>query len=103
MPAVDIAWSARRDRPPATDRLGFDPRLMSAERLLALAGNFPLMLGADPQGARWLDCAACGKGVVALTDWDGVRLSVTPMQLACATLRHQVMRHGLSLSGGTDG
>lgn len=92
---------AKRERP-RTDGLGFDHRLMSPERLLGLAGNHRMRLGLDDTGHAWLDCAGCGKGVEQLTD--GVHpYEFSPQQFLSNVLRHLVMSHGLSLSGGSDG
>lgn len=78
---------------------GFDARLMTAERLLQLAGHHGLRLGLDDTGHAWLDCDLCGKGVEQLTD--GLHPYVfRPGQLLSNVLRHLVMGHGLSLSGG---
>ncbi len=96
---ADLNWMDRPQRRPATDMLGFDPRLMDAERLLSLAGRHRLRLGEDGDGGTWLDCCECGKGVVKLADRCG-HWAVEPLQLICDVLRHQVMRHQLSLSGG---
>lgn len=77
---------------------------MSPERLLQLAGDWPLQFGwvlsddAPPQ--FWLDCAKCGKGIEPLTDTKGIEYPVKTGQLLSNVLRHQVMRHELSLSGG---
>lgn|SRR5487761_1435067 len=80
------------------DRLGFDPRLMTGERLLLLAGQCPLKMGTNGE-VRSLDCEACGRAVDILTNERGEPYRTTPMQILTAALRHQVMRHGLSLSG----
>ncbi len=87
-----------RDRP-QPDALGFDHRLMSPERLLALAGHHRVRLGLDDTGHAWLDCAACGKGTEQLTD-GAQPYEFTAQQFLSNVLRHLVMSHGLSLSGG---
>jgi hypothetical protein len=92
---------ARREQP-QPDALGFDARLMSPARLLQLAGSHGVRLGIDDTGCAWLDCAGCGNGIEQLTD--GLRpYVVRPGQLLSNTLRHLVMSHGLSLSGGENG
>lgn len=100
---IDAANLASARRPPAvTDRLGFDPRLMSAERLLTLAGRCALKLGRNGEVLS-LDCADCGRAVDLLTDERGEPWRTSPMQILTGALRHQVMRHELSLSGGNNG
>lgn len=99
------AWSAassvKRERP-RPDGLGFDHRLLAPARLLELAGGEPLRLGLDDTGHAWLDCQACGKGVEQLTD--GLQpYAFKAGQLLSNVLRHLVMSHGLSLSGGDGG
>jgi hypothetical protein len=96
-------WNGEvRRPPPATDSLGFDPRLMDAERLLQLAGRAPLVLGEMHGNVRTLDCQQCGRSVDILTDETGATYTTNPLQIATAALRHQVMRHDLSLSGGNN-
>jgi hypothetical protein len=90
--------SGKRERP-QPDELGFDRRLLTPGRLHQLAGQHPVRLGLDGAGNAWLDCELCGKGVEQLTD--GVHPYVfRPAQFLSNVLRHQVMSHGLSLSGG---
>lgn len=84
---------------PRLDALGFDPRLMTADRLLTLAGQIRLKQG-TARLVRSLDCADCGKAVEILTDEAGKPYTTTPMTILSAALRHQVLRHELSLSGG---
>ena len=94
--------STVRRQEPKPDALGFDARLMSGERLLQLAGQYPLKLGTNRE-VRSLDCGQCGRAVDILTDEAGGAYRTTPMQILAATLRHQVMSHGQSLSGGDNG
>lgn len=101
-------------RRPQVDALGFDHRLMTPERQLQLAGPVRLRFS-SPELARaqlqvigripvlWLDCEKCGKGVEPLTDDHGEAYPVTAGHLLACVLRHQVMRHGLALSGAGDG
>lgn len=91
---------AARERP-QPDELGFDRRLIGPGRLLQLAGSHGLKLGIDGAGQAWLDCAQCGKGVEQLTDASRDAYTIQPARLLSGTLRHLVMSHGLSLSGGT--
>lgn len=96
---TDLAFSAGiRRAPPPPDELGLDPRLLTAEKLLRLAGEHRMRTGTDTRGVIWLDCCECGKGVVQLSDPGGAKAAVTPMGITCAMLRHQVMRHELPLS-----
>lgn len=83
---------------PQLDGLGFDHRLLTPERLLALAGGARLRLSQEDPG--WLDCAECGKGVEQLADGAGGRYEFTAQQFLANLLRHLVMSHDVSLSGG---
>lgn len=93
---------AERERP-RPDALGFDPRLMSAARLLELTRDARLRFSEPGIPALFLDCAACGKGVEQLTDGYGHAYELGAVQLLASLLRHLVMSHGLSLSGGNGG
>jgi hypothetical protein len=85
---------------PQPDDLGFDRRLMSAERLLRLAGSH-VMKFSDPGPANlYLDCTECGRAVEVLTDRSGGAYRITAGQLLANVLRHLVLRHDLPLSGG---
>lgn len=83
----------------------FDDRLMTAERLLKLAGDHPLVVSPDPKAEPPLlpllplDCAECGRPVARLTDADGFSYRVTAGQLLQDVLRHLVMAHDVPLSG----
>lgn len=99
MDLVSLAGGRETPRP---DKLGFDPRLMSAGRLLELAGRIRLRLGSAHE-VRSLDCERCGKAVDILTDEAGRPYPTSPLQILTAALRHEVMRHNLSLSGGSHG
>jgi hypothetical protein len=96
---MDVQALNRREKP-RLDSLGFDPRLMSAGRLLELAGKTRVRLGSARE-VRSLDCDRCGKAVDILTDEAGRPYPTSPMQILTAALRHEVMRHNLSLSGGS--
>lgn len=91
---------ARRERP-QIDQLGFDHRLMLPERLLKLAGDMPLKFSEGGIPQTFLDCTECGKGVEQLTDGYGHEYQFTAGRLLSSVLRHRVMSHGLSLSGGS--
>jgi hypothetical protein len=78
----------------------FDERLMTVERQYTLAAHRPLRFSGGGIPLEWLDCAECGKGIVQLTDARGRECAVTGAGLLDAVLRHWVMRHDLSLSGG---
>jgi hypothetical protein len=92
-----------RQGPPRVDGLGFDHRLMSPARQLELAGSVRLQFSERGIPLLWLDCQACGKGIEPLTDGSGARYPLTAGQLLSSVLRHQVMRHGVPLSGAGDG
>lgn len=97
---TDCAFMGLPERPPPPDSLGLDPRLLTAERMLGLAGQHRMRAGAEDDGGTWLDCAECGRGVTKLTDAAGRHWTVTPLGIVTDMLRHQVMRHDLPLSGG---
>lgn len=84
---------------PKLDALGLDPRLMSGERLLQLAGRIKVRLGRAGDVLS-LDCARCGRAVDLLTNESGRPYTTSPMQILTCALRHEVMGHDLSLSGG---
>jgi len=90
---------APRDRP-QTDAAGFDRRLMTPERLLALAGAWPVRFCQVADEFTSLDCARCGKAIEILANQAGAPYTTSPGTILANTLRHAVMSHGLSLSGG---
>jgi len=87
-----------RDRP-RVDDLGFDPRLMSAERLLRLAGKHPMRFSETGLPNVYLDCCKDGRAIEVLTDRRGGCYQITAGQLLANVLRHLVLRHDLPLSG----
>lgn len=93
-------------QPPHLDDLGFDPRLMSADRLLRLAGDRALVLEGDPgldNEVFRLRCRSCGGSTTVLTDRRGEAYPVTGTQLLMDVLRHMVMHHDIPLSGEKEG
>lgn len=78
----------------------FDERLMTAERLLKLAGNHPTYLDRDEDDlfAR-LRCCLCDGQIEILMDVTGRPYPLTAKNLLTATLRHLVMHHDQPLSG----
>ena len=93
-------WIPEAPARPQPDDLGFDPRLMSAERLLRLAGRHPMKFSDPGPADLYLDCAECGKAVEVLTDRRGGASKITAGPLLATVLRHLVLRHDLPLSGG---
>ena len=92
-----------RRQPPQPDALGFDHRLLSPERLLELAGKWTMRYCNVDGEFISLDCARCGKAIEILVSRNGNPYIVTAGQLLSNVLRHQVMRHDLSLSGANGG
>lgn len=74
----------------------FDERLITADRLLELAGEHRMKVSV---AFGSLDCAECGQAIVQLDDNDGQPYTVAPGQMLQDTLRHLVMRHDVPLSG----
>lgn len=93
-------WTPAKREAPQLDDLGFDTRLMTAERLLRLAGKHPLRFSETGLTSVYLDCTSCKRAVENLTDQRGGCYTFTAGQLLANTLRHLVMRHDLSLAGG---
>jgi len=93
-------WTPAAREKPQLDGLGFDTRLMSPGRLLRLAGNHPMRFSETGLPMVYLDCARCRRAVENLTDKSGGCYTFTAGQLLANVLRHQVMRHDLSLAGG---
>jgi hypothetical protein len=91
---------AKRERP-KVDGLGLDRRLMTAERMLTLAGGTRVEFSEPGIPKLSIDCAECHSSVEQLTDPNGEAYPFTPQQFLANVLRHQVMHHGLSLSGGS--
>lgn len=78
----------------------FDARLMTAERLLQLAGDHPMRVTQHLDGAdATLDCTGCGRAISKLSDTIGSPYEVTAGQLLQDVLRHLVMAHDVPLSG----
>jgi hypothetical protein len=75
---------------PANVRL--DPRLMTAGRLVELAGYREVVFTPTESGL-YIDCGECHRGITA------ARLT-TGVQLMADVLRHYVNVHNVSLSGG---
>lgn len=98
---TDFIPEARRR--PQADALGFDHRLMTPAKLLELAGKWPLRYSDVAGEFISLDCGACGKSIEILTDRSGQPYTFSAGQLLSNVLRHRVMRHNLSLSGGGNG
>jgi hypothetical protein len=95
---TEAGWAPRKPERAQADDLGFDQRLMTAERLLRLAGRHPMRFS-DPGPANlYLDCGLCGKAVEVLTDRRGGAYAITAGQLLANVLRHLVLRHDLPLS-----
>jgi hypothetical protein len=85
---------------PKLDALGFDPRLMTPERLLTLAGDQGLWLDHDDDDlVHRLRCLGCSGQVTVLTDGHGEPYPVTGTQILMDVLRHLVTKHGVQLSG----
>ncbi len=74
--------------------------MITAERLLALAGEHPILAG---PGRRLpmltVDCGLCGQPIGRLTDKTGVPYRFSAGQLLQDTLRHLVVAHDMPLSG----
>lgn len=88
----------------------WDPRLLSPEKALRLAGDWPLyatdelaelaQFGSQPD--RWqinLRCRKDGQSVALLGD--GTSHTTTVGDLLSAVMRHMVMAHDVPLSGAT--
>lgn len=97
---MEPGWTPAAREQPRVDDLGFDTRLMSAERLMRLAGRHPLRFSETGLTNVYLDCGRCRRAVENLTDSRGGCYTFTAGQLLANVLRHQVMRHDLSLAGG---
>lgn len=97
-----MGWAPEPPQRPQADDLGFDPRLMTAERLLRLAGRHPMRFSETGLPDVYLDCCQDGRAIEVLTDKRGGCYQVTAGQLLANVLRHLVLRHELSLSGGGD-
>ena len=97
---ADAGWQPGTRSKPQVDALGFDTRLLTAERLLQLAGFHQMQLSETGLPMVYLDCIRCKKAIEVLTDRSGGRYRITARQLLENTLRHLVMRHDLSLAGG---
>lgn len=80
----------------------FDPRLITAQRLLELAGEHALTAGSARPGQALemvtLDCF-CGQPIARLTDLFGAPYKFSAGQLLQDVLRHLVMAHDVALSG----
>lgn len=78
----------------------FDERLISAERLLKVAGGHPMRVHHGVVLA--LDCEECQKPIAQLTDRRDGAYPLTAGQLLQDVLRHLVMCHEVALSGRND-
>jgi len=87
---------------PRVDELGFDHRLMTPERLLELGGKWPMRYTEVDGEFISLDCRVCGKAIEILTNERGESYVIGAGQILANVVRHRVMRHNLSLSGGGD-
>lgn len=92
-----IEGPAETMTPPPADRVRLDPKLMTHQRMLDLVGKVPLRVGWS-DGRLFLIGAECGHSITCL---DGMVFD--PAQHVADVLRHQVMAHDLSLSGGGRG
>jgi hypothetical protein len=79
----------------------FDPRLITPARLLALAGEHPIVAGPHLRMPPHLsvDCGLCGQPIAKATDSKGVPYRFSAGQLLQDTLRHLVVAHDMPLSG----
>jgi len=97
---AEPGWMPAGREQPRVDDLGFDTRLMSADRLLRLAGKHPMRFSETGLEKVYLDCTSCNRAIENLTDQRGGCYTFTAGQLLANVLRHLVMRHDLSLAGG---